>query len=248
MTKVSIITVTFNSEQTIEDTVKSVLAQDYKNIEYLIIDGKSSDSTLRILNSYTDKIAKIISENDKGIYDAINKGIDLATGEIICILNSDDMYYDEKVISSVVNEMHIHNADSAYGNLYYVDRINTNKVIRKWISGKYSYGKFLHGWMPPHPAFFIKKKCYVKYGKFNLGLKSSADYELMLRMLHKNKISTCYINKIMVKMRTGGTSNVSLKNRIRGNKEDYEAWRLNGLKPRFYTLIWKPVSKIFQYL
>lgn len=246
--KVSIITIAFNSAETIEDTIQSVIAQDYDNIEYIIIDGGSNDDTLNIIEKYKDSIHKVISEPDKGIYDAMNKGVNNASGDLIGILNSDDFYAHSDVISKVVSKITEANTDSIYADLVYVDRNNTNEVTRKWISGSYEDGMFLKGWMPPHPTFFLKKICYDKYGTYTLKLKSAADYELMLRMLHKHKISTTYLPQIITKMRVGGESNVSIKNRIRANKEDAEAWRMNGLKPGAFTRFKKPLSKVKQFL
>ncbi len=246
--KVSIITVCYNSASTIDDTIQSILSQDYEDIEYLIIDGVSSDNTLEIANKYSAKIAIIRSEPDKGMYDAINKGIQLCTGDIVGILNADDIYIDNKVIEEVVSKMRNENADSLYSDLYYVATEDTNKVIRNWVSGKYNRQKFLYGWMPPHPTFFVKKSAYEKYGVFNLDLNSAADYELMLRFLFKNKLSTCYLSRPLVRMRVGGMSNVSLANRIKANKEDRKAWRMNGLRPRPYTMLLKPLRKIIQYV
>jgi len=245
--KVSIVTVTYNSAETIEDTIKSVLNQDYNNIEYIIIDGVSKDNTLEIVNKYKDKIALIVSEKDRGIYDAIAKGIDKATGEVVVALNSDDMYASNDVISTVVELFKSSHADAVYGDLNYVDRNDTAKTIRKWKSGNYKKGHFLKGWMPPHPTFFVKKHCYAKYGSFNLSLRSAADYELMLRFIHKYEIKVAYLPKLIVNMRTGGQSNVSFKNRFKANREDKKAWEINGLKPGLFTLIRKPLSKIKQY-
>lgn len=247
MKKISIITTTFNSESTIEDTVKSVISQSYPDIEYIIIDGKSIDTTLTIIDKYQDKISKIISEKDKGIYFALNKGIELATGEIIGILHSDDFYAHENVISKVVYEFEDGTTDCVYGDLQYVDKINTDKIIRNWKSGTYQHGMFLKGWMPPHPTFFLKKEHYLKYGCFNTSLKSAADYELMLRLLHKHRLSVKYIPEVLVKMRVGGKSNVSLTNRVNANKEDRLAWKINGLKPGMLTLLLKPLSKLSQF-
>lgn len=245
--KVSIITVCFNSEKTIEDTIKSVLGQDYDNVEYIIIDGLSTDNTLKIIDKYKDQISKVVSEKDKGLYDAINKGISLASGEIIANLNSDDFYADEQVISDVVKKMEEHNSDSLYGDLYYVDAEDTNKVVRNWVSGEYKKGVFLKGWMPPHPTFFVRKKIYEKYGSFSLELKSAADYEIMLRFIHKHNCSITYLPRTLIRMRVGGVSNVSLKNRLKANREDKKAWLMNGLKPKPYTLVFKPLSKLVQY-
>ena len=195
-------------QTTIEDTIKSIVAQDYSNIEYIIIDGGSTDNTLSIVDKFKDSITTIISEPDKGIYDAMNKGVQNATGDIVGILNSDDIYADNKVVSSIVEA--IGNKDSIYADLVYVDRDNTDKVTRYWKSGKYRKGIFKKGWMPPHPTFFIKKSCYDQYGIYNLQLKSAADYELMLRMLHKHNISVAYLPEVITKMRIGGQSNVTV--------------------------------------
>lgn len=245
--KVSIITATYNSAATVESSLKAVASQDYKNIEHIIIDGKSKDNTLEVVERYRDTISKVISEKDQGIYDALNKGIANATGDIVGILHSDDFYVDEKVISKVVKAFS-QGADSVYADLQYVDRDNTNKIIRHWKSGSYREGKFLAGWMPPHPTFFVRREVYEKYGAFNLLLKSAADYELMLRLLHKHKISTAYIPEVIVKMRVGGKSNASLMNRIQANREDRLAWKLNDLQPGLLTLTFKPLSKIRQFL
>lgn len=246
--KISIITVTYNSAETVEDTIKSVIGQTYPDIEYIIVDGLSKDNTLEIVNKYRSKIARVISEKDKGIYDAINKGVDLATGEVVAILNSDDLYNHETVIASVMKTFTDTGADAVYGDLVYVDRKDTGRVTRTWKSGIYKEGKFLKGWMPPHPSFFVKRWCYQRYGKFHTHFKTSADYELMLRFIHVNKIKLAYLSDILVRMRLGGQSNVSIANRIEANREDRRAWELNGLKPGRFTLIRKPLSKIFQFI
>ena len=244
--KVSIITLTYNSEATLKDTIESVVNQSYNDIEYIIVDGKSTDNTLSIIESYKDKISKVISEKDKGLYDALNKGIALATGDLIGIIHSDDFYTDNFVIQKIVKSIEENNSDAAYSDLYYVDKVDTNKIFRKWKSGIYKHGMFLNGWMPPHPTFFVKRSCYEKFGSFNLSFVSAADYELMLRFIHKHKIKLAYLPEFIIKMRVGGKSNVSLKNRIRANNEDRKAWIINGLKPKFYTLYAKPLRKIIQ--
>lgn len=244
--KVSIITIAYNSAETIEDTIQSVVNQDYDNIEYILVDGGSDDGTLDIVRKYRHKISKIVSEPDQGIYDAMNKGVKMATGDLVGILNSDDLYAYSQVISDIVST--IGNHDSIYADLVYVDRDNIEKTTRKWISGKYKEGLFLKGWMPPHPTFFLRKVIYDKFGLYRLELKSAADYELMLRMIHKHKISITYLNKIITKMRVGGQSNVTITNRIKANREDRRAWEMNGLKPGVFTLIRKPLSKISQFL
>lgn len=246
MLKVSIITITYNSEATLADTLKSVLNQTYKNIEYIIVDGKSTDGTLTIIDAYKSNIAKVVSEKDKGLYDALNKGISMATGDVIGILHSDDFYTSNTVIEKVVQTLSENNSDAVYADLYYVDKNNTDNIFRKWKSGNYKHGMFVSGWMPPHPTFFAKRSCYQSFGSFNLNLVSAADYELMLRFIHKHKIKLAYLPEFIIKMRVGGKSNVSLKNRIRANNEDRKAWKINGLKPHFYTLYAKPLRKIIQ--
>jgi glycosyltransferase len=245
--KITIITVTYNSAQTLENTITSVLSQDYANIEYIVIDGGSSDATLEILEKYKSKIAKLISEKDYGLYDAINKGIALASGDVIGILHSDDFYIHHKVISNYVKVFEESNADAVYSNLYYVNRLDTSKITRKWLSGEYTASSFYFGWMPPHPTFFVKKEMYIKYGVFDLGFKTAADYELMLRFILKEKIRIAYLNEFTVKMRTGGASNESIGNRVNANSEDRRAWKKNGLKPKFYTLYLKPLRKLSQF-
>jgi glycosyltransferase involved in cell wall biosynthesis len=246
--KVTIITITYNSAATLEDTLRSVVNQDYPNIEYLIIDGKSKDNTLQIVDKYKDKITKVVSEKDKGLYDALNKGIALATGDIVGMLHSDDLYESNHVVSDIVKTFEKNpSADGVYADLVFVERNDINKVTRTWESGDYEEGDFLSGWMPPHPTFFVKKECYERFGGFNTSLRLSADYELMLRMIHKNKIKLAYLPKVVVKMRMGGVSNVSLFVRLKANIEDKMAWKLNGMKPKLFTRFLKPASKIMQY-
>lgn len=247
MQKISIITVCYNSSETIEATIQSVLSQDYSHVEYILVDGGSTDDTLNIIASYKDKIATVVSEKDDGIYFAINKGIALATGDVIGILHADDFYTDTTVISKVMNAFETLGVDTVYGDLQYVDRMQSSKIIRNWKAGNYSPRLFLKGWMPPHPAFFVRKKCYTQYGVYNTQLRSSADYELMLRLLYKYKCSTAYIPEVFVKMRLGGQSNKSLMNRIRANKEDRKAWKINGLDANALTFIRKPLSKLKQF-
>lgn len=245
--KVSIITVTFNSAATLEETILSVVNQSYPDIEYIIVDGKSTDNTLQIVEKYKAKIAKVISEKDNGLYDALNRGIELASGDVVGVLHSDDFYTANNVIEKYVAVFNEKKCDAVYADLYYVDRENTNRMKRKWKSGAYKNGAFKNGWMPPHPTFFVRREIYTKLGKFNLALKSAADYELMLRFIHKNNITLAYLPEFTVKMRTGGVSNASVKNRLNANNEDRKAWELNGLRPRFYTLYLKPLRKIFQF-
>ena len=245
--KISVITVCYNSVSTIEATILSVLQQSYATIEYIVVDGDSNDGTKSVLEKYRDKITKIVSEKDKGLYDALNKGIKLATGDVIAFLHADDFYTDPLVVEKYVKVFEGGNYDAVYANLFYVDADDTTKVKRKWNSGEYNHGAFLNGWMPPHPTLFVRKEIYEKYGSFNTDFKTSADYELMLRLIHKHKIKLGYLKEFTVKMRVGGQSNSSLNNRIKANLEDRRAWEVNQLKPRFYTLLLKPFRKISQF-
>lgn len=246
--KVSIITVCYNAESTIEFALQSVLNQDYKDIEYIVIDGASSDMTLSIIKKYEGKIAKIVSEKDNGMYYAINKGIELATGDVVGLLHADDFYASNKIISRIVTEFQSKNIDAVYGDLQYVFKEDINKVFRNWNSNPYNPSLFLKGWMPPHPTFFVKRECYKDFGKFNTTFSISADYELMLRFLYKHNIKATYIPEVIVKMRVGGVSNISIQNRIKANMEDRRAWKINGLKPNVLTLFLKPLSKLRQYI
>lgn len=245
--KISVITASYNSSSTIADTLRSVAEQDYHDIEHIIIDGGSKDNTMEIVRSFPH-VAIAISEKDKGIYDAMNKGVQRATGDIVAILNSDDFYNSSSVLSAVTFQFRDKNIDAVYGDLQYVKQDNTNIVSRYWKAGKFSPSKFFYGWMPPHPAFFVRRKVYDQVGLFNTTLRTSADYELMLRILVKHKVKAAYLPAVLVKMREGGLSNSSLSHRIKANKEDRLAWKLNGLQPNFFTLYLKPIRKIFQFI
>lgn len=245
--KISLITVCYNSVKTIEHTIKSVLSQNYNDIEYIIKDGGSTDGTLDILKKYETEI-HLISKPDKGIYDAMNQGLELVTGDIIGIINSDDFYPDNEVINRVVETFSDQKIGAVYGDLRYVDSEDIEKLSRSWIANEYNPENFLKGWMPPHPTFFLRKSYYNKYGFFNTDFRSAGDYELMLRMLYKEGVKAAYIPHVQMIMRAGGVSNLSLKNRIRANMEDRRAWKINGVKPKWYTLWQKPLSKVFQWL
>ncbi|HXP48942.1 MAG TPA: glycosyltransferase family 2 protein [Bacteroidia bacterium] len=248
MLKVTIITACLNNADTLESALQSVVEQDYKNIEYIVIDGASTDGTQALLEKYKSKINVLISEKDKGIYEALNKGLNKATGDIIGFLHADDFYSTSTIISKIAAAFEKENTDCIYGDLQYVDRENSIRIVRNWKSEPYTEGLFLKGWMPPHPTFFLKKKWYDEYGNYNTSLSISADYELMLRMLHKHKLKAIYIPEVLVKMRTGGTSNRTLARRIKANMQDRQAWKINNLKPGLLTLIKKPLGKIGQYL
>lgn len=245
--KFSIITVSFNSDSTLEQTIQSVFNQTFKDIEYIVIDGGSTDGTLTILNKYKDQL-KFISEKDTGIYDAMNKGLKMAKGEIIGMIGSDDFYPSNDVLLQVSKAFDEFKTDAIYGDKQYVNPDNINKIVRFWTVGPYKKENWLEGWMPPHLSFYLKKSVYDRYGYYCTDFTCSADYELMLRMLYKNGVSAHYLPKVLMTMRNGGTSTASWKHRLVANQEDRKAWKINNLMPKWYTLWWKPLSKITQLL
>lgn len=243
--KITIITVAYNSAATIRQTIESVLSQDYHDLEYVVVDGNSKDETLEIIKSFGDKI-KYISEPDKGIYDALNKGLKLATGDAIGTIGSDDFYPNRHVISEVARVFKETKSDAVYGDIQFVNPGQEAKIVRFWKAGSYQKSNWLKGWMPPHLTFFLKKTAFEKYGNYEIDYTCAGDYELMLRMLFKHGLSASYLPQVLITMRNGGTSTASLKHRYRANMEDRRAWRMNNLKPHWYTLWMKPISKISQ--
>ena len=246
--KLSIITVVYNNERTIEDAINSVFRQSYKNIEYIIIDGKSTDNTLLLIKKHADGIHKIISEPDQGIYDAMNKGISLATGEVVGILNSDDVYADEKVLESVMQQFLNDPAlDMVYGDLVYVQSDDLDEVVRTWKSMSYYEEYFEDGHVPPHPTLFLKKAVYQQSGLFDIKMKLAADYELMLRIFKKYHFKSVYLSRLLVKMRLGGSTNKNWKNIVKGNIEVLKAWKLNGLKAPALLMPNRMLKRIAQF-
>lgn len=246
--KISIITTSFNSEETIKDTIESVLFQTYGNMEYIIIDGGSHDKTLKIIDGFKDKGIGVISETDNGIYDAMNKGIELATGDIIGILNSDDFYFNSDVLQKVADCFAREDVDACYGDIIYVGKKNKNKIVRRWKAGEYHEKNLDRGWIPPHPAFFVKRRVYQQCGVFRQDLSIAADYELMLRFFKICKIKVAYISETFVFMRSGGYSSKNIFTRLVAIKEWYRAWQLNGLKPPLFLFITRPILKLRQFL
>ena len=227
--KVTIITVCYNSEKTIKTTLDSVISQTFKEIEHLIIDGKSTDKTILIVKEHSH-IKKIISEPDKGIYDAMNKGIKFASGDIIGFLNSDDLYVNNEAVSKVVNEFKKDPLlDACYADLVYVNHRNTSKIVRYFKSSKFKKGLFSKGWCPPHPTFFVRRSIYQQYGNFDLNYHLASDVDLMIRFLEIHKIKSCYMANPLVKMRMGGATNKNLKNIIKQNLEILNSFQKNGL-------------------
>lgn len=248
MLKVSIITVSYNSKSTIADTILSVISQTYTNIEHIIIDGASTDGTKEIINSFRSKISMVVMEPDKGIYDAMNKGITLASGDIIGILNSDDFLASNDTIEKIAIAFEQEGCDAIIGNVDFVASKNNNKVIRRWINSPYKKGSFAKGWHPSHPAFYVKQEIYKKYGNFDITLNVSADFELMLRFIEKYQIKVHYLNLTIVRMRYGGTSTGSLKRIFEGNKNIIKAFRMNDISISPFYPIMRIVSKLRQFI
>jgi glycosyltransferase involved in cell wall biosynthesis len=248
MMRVSLITACYNSSRYISSAIESIINQDYAEIEYIIIDGASTDGTIDIVKSYGSRIAKFISEPDNGIYDAMNKGLRLATGNIIGILNSDDLYVDNSVISLVVDQFEKCKCDALYADLYYVKQEQINNIVRKWKTRVFSPGSFRTGWHPPHPGFFVRKEIYDRYGIFDLEFKLAADFELMLRFLEKYKIQTTYLPQPLIRMRLGGATNKSIKNILFQNIECYKAFKKNKIPVSVFYPFLRLLPKLVQFL
>lgn len=247
MIKVTIITAVFNEIELIEQCINSVLDQSYGDIEYIIVDGGSTDDTVEVIRKYDQRISKWISAPDKGLYYALNKGLQMSSGEIVGFLHSDDIYANSEIIKTVISQMTEYNVDGCYGDLQYVDRHDIEKIVRYWKSCPYNDGLFKKGWMPPHPTLFLKRDIYNRYGFFNTDFRIAADYELMLRFFKKHNISSRYVSEVFIKMRVGGVSNRSLKNLLKKSSEDYRAWKVNNLCGGGYTILRKNISKIPQF-
>lgn len=247
--KVSIITVVRNAEKTIRDAILSVKQQTHPDIEHIVIDGASADNTLSVIHDYRDDIAQLVSEPDKGIYDAMNKGIKLASGDVIGILNADDVYSSDKVIAEVVKQLQTQDIEAVYADLLYVQANNLDKVVRYWKSRPYKPGLCFRGWMPAHPTLFLKQDVYNKVGYFDTGLRYQSDLEFCARLFEKYKITSTYVPQVWVKMRMGGVTNNSVSNIMKGNWESYKALRKLGLKrdPVSFFMI-KFTSRLIQFL
>ena len=245
--KVSIITVTYNSANYLEDCINSIIRQDYRNIEYIIVDGGSSDGTLDIIKKFSPHISKWISEEDNGMYDALNKGMELASGDVVGILNSDDVLASADVISQIVKCFEQNNVDSLYGDLVYVDPFDLQKVLRFWKGEMYKRKRFKYGWMPAHPTFYIRRDLIERFGGYESHYFTAADYEFMARYLYNHRISSYYLPKLIVKMRAGGASNQSIYSRLRANRRDYLAMKKNNIPFPLIVSILKPLIKMPQF-
>lgn len=247
--KISIITVCFNSAQTIQETLQSVASQDYPHVEYIIIDGGSRDDTLAILEASRAHIHVLISEPDKGIYDAMNKGIQLATGDVIGLLNADDLYAHSQVLSQVADAFTDEKLDACYADLIYFSTAEPEKVVRYWRSKAFVPGLFAKGWCPAHPTFFVRRRVYEQYDLFDIHFKGGNDVELMMRLLEKHRITTRYLPTVMVKMRLGGVSNNSIKGIITQNRQILLAAKKWGIVISPWSFVFhKVLSRLGQLL
>ena len=241
---ISIITVCLNAEYTIQDTIISVLAQEYPNIEYIVIDGGSSDGTIEVINRYISKISFFVSESDEGVYDAMNKGIGLATGDVIGILNSDDFYIDEKVIKKVAQVFRGKEVDSMFADLVFVKPDNLKKTVRYYDNSQFNPSMFAYGLMPSHPTFFVKRKIYEKFGLFRTDLKVASDYDILARFLYKHRISYFYLNEVIIKMRLGGASTSLFNILFTNSREVMKACKNNGIDTNWFKILSRYFGKI----
>ncbi len=243
---ISLITPSLNSGAVLADCIESVRGQRNK-CEHILVDGASTDGTMEVAEGYAGHFAHVISEADSGLYAGMNKGIGLAGGDVIGILNADDFYASGETLAAVAAAFSDPDVDVCYGDLEFVAVDDLTRVVRRWQAGNFGREKFFHGWMPPHPTLFLRREVYERVGLFREDLGTSADYEFMLRVFVKHGLTATYIPRVLVRMRTGGASNRSLAARWRANRNDALAWKLNGLRPRPWTLLAKPVRKIGQW-
>jgi glycosyltransferase involved in cell wall biosynthesis len=245
--KISVVTAVYNNVATVKDTILSVASQDYPYVEHIIIDGASTDGTLDIIRQYAGKKTMVRSESDQGMYDAMNKGLALASGDIVGFLNADDTYADPHVLTEIVDTIEGKNVDAAYGDLIYVDRLNASKVVRYWKSQAYQDGLFEKGWMPAHPTFYAKRQIYEKYGGYDTAYRRQSDFELTLRFLAVHHVRSVYIPRVLVRMRSGGASR-GLLHILAGNIEAYRACRKHHLPVTPFFIVRKILSRVPQFL
>jgi glycosyltransferase involved in cell wall biosynthesis len=245
--KVTIITVTLNSAATLPTAMESVRRQDYADIEHILVDGLSSDKTVEVIQSYPH-VARFISERDNGLYDALNKGIRLATGDVVGILNSDDFFPSPDIVSHIVEALSRRQVDAVFGDVAFVRPNNLDKIVRLYSSREFHPRQFARGYMPAHPTFYVKRRCYEQFGLYQTNYKIAADYELLMRFIHRHRISYAYVPLTMVYMRTGGTSNRTIASRYVLNREIVRACRENGVTTNMARLSLKYFFKVFEYI
>lgn len=243
--KISVITAVYNNRNTIAEAIDSILGQTHPAVELVVVDGGSTDGTLDLLAQYRDRITVMVSEPDDGIYHALNKGIDLASGDVVGFLHSDDVFPDKDVLKRVAAALAVPGGEAVYGDLEYVQRGDVSKVVRYWNAGAYSARKLRSGWMPPHPTFYARRELYQRLGGFDVSMRVAADYDCMLRFFQSGVV-VAYIPQVQVQMRTGGTSNRSIGNILRKSSEDYTALRRNKVGGT-WALLCKNVSKLPQF-
>lgn len=244
--KISVITAVYNNRATVAAALDSALAQTHEDVELVVIDGGSTDGTLEVLRGYGGRIAVLVSEPDRGIYDALNKGIRLASGEVLGFLHSDDLYADAGVLSRVAQAFAGADVAAVYGDLLYVRKDAPERVVRAWRAGQFAPTRLARGWMPPHPTFYARREAYAELGGFDTRYRIAADYDCMLRFLGRGGLRVGYIPEVLVKMRVGGASNRSLGNILRKSAEDYRALKANGVGG-LPALAWKNLSKLPQF-
>lgn len=245
--KISLVTAVYNRRGTVGAAIDSVRHQTYSDVQYITVDGMSDDGTEHEIQKNASAISLSIREPDTGIYDALNKGLKAATGEVVGFLHADDFLASGDVVQRIADEFQDDDVDAVYGDLVYVSAQHPEKAVRYWKSGEYQKNRFRRGWMPPHPTVYVRREIYEKYGMYRTDIGSQADYECLLRLMFRHSIRVAYIPEVLVRMRQGGASNVSLKNRLLANAGDREAWKVNGLRPPFGLRFTKPLSKIPQY-
>lgn len=246
MVKISLITATYNAADTLADSLRSAAMQTYRNVEHIVVDGASTDGTQRVVEENGERLTTFVSEPDRGIYDALNKGIALSTGDVIGFLHADDLFAHREVLSRIASAFHDADVDASYGDLEYVRRADPGHVVRRWVSGTFSSGRLTYGWMPPHPTFYARRGMYERFGLFDLSYKISADYDQMLRLLRYQETTVHYIPETLIQMRLGGASNHSLQSILLKSSEDYriiQHHKLMGL----LTLLGKNLSKVRQF-
>lgn len=247
--KISIVTVVYNNVL-VGEALDSIIAQRMEpgdELEMVVIDGGSTDRTLAILDNYRHRLAVCLSEKDGGIYDAMNKGLELSTGDIIGTLNSDDLYENDSVLANIISAFRENNTDVVYGDLVYVRKENPAKIVRYWNSEVYRDGLFEKGWVPPHPTFFVRKEIYAKYGRFDLKYRLAADFELMVRFLAKARVKSLYVPKLLIRMRLGGATNKNIGNVIKGGLECQRACEANGLSVPIWFIPRRWLSRLPQF-